>query len=140
MSHENCSCGENHDNEKGGCCKENTKSKNEGGCCKENHDNCHHEHDGEEFEKVTISLDGEEDITCNVLGVFDVNDRDYIALLPEKDEEVLIFRYTEEDGNVSLDNIETDEEYEEVSEVFYEIFIDEDEEYFEDEELDDDSN
>lgn len=84
----------------------------------------------EEMEIMHLSLDDGTDIDCYVLGVFDVNDKEYIALVPEDSEDVLLYRYSETEEGVELDNIEDDAEYEEVGKVFDEIF----EEEFEDEE------
>lgn len=65
------------------------------------------------------------------------DERDYIALLPLGDDgepnadgEVYIYRYSEDaDGNPELENIESDEEYEIVSDRFDELL---DEAEFED--------
>ncbi len=78
---------------------------------------------------VTVSMDNGEEVTCEILTIFDVNDQDYIVLLPldkngEPNEEgdVIIYRYLEdEDGTPSLDNILSDEEYEAVSKRFNEL-------------------
>ncbi len=116
----------------------------EGECCGG------HGHGHAHYPTVVISLDGETDINCNVLGNFDVAydgvEREYVALQPIDEEEVLIFRYEETDGDVKLDNIESDEEYNAVAEVFYGIFDDEDfdgegfEEFFDDEDFDEDDS
>lgn len=118
MAHEECGCGHDHNHEH----------------VHEHECGCGHDH---EMETVTITLDGETDIECNVFGVFDVKDQEYIALLPLEDDEVLLFKYSEIDGNADLGDIETDEEYAEVAEVFYELFMDPEDEFDEDE-LDDD--
>ena len=79
---------------------------------------------------VTIELDDGSEIDCEILTIFDVGDKDYIVLMPVdetgeplNDTEVLIYRYLEDPdtGEPSLDNIETDEEYEAVSKRFEEI-------------------
>jgi len=79
---------------------------------------------------VTLSLDDGTEVTCEILTIFDVKDQDYIVLLPldENGEEnpegqVYIYRYFEDEtGAPSLDNIESDEEYEAVSAKFDELF------------------
>ena len=72
---------------------------------------------------VTLTFDeGEEE--CLVLTIFDVNEQDYIALLPvdEEKDEVYFYRYFEYlDGNPDLENIESDEEFESVTKVFDEL-------------------
>lgn len=78
---------------------------------------------------VTLSLDDDSEVECQVLTIFEANDRDYIALLPldeqgNENEEglVYIYRYSEdENGDPILDNIEEDEEYEIVSDKFDEL-------------------
>lgn len=78
---------------------------------------------------VTIELEDGEELDCEILTIFEVDDRDYIVLMPVdengdplNDEEVYIYRYTEdEDGSPYLENIETDEEYEAVGKRFDEI-------------------
>lgn len=79
--------------------------------------------------RVTLSLDDGSDVECAILTIFDVGEQSYIALLPldeEGDEtgegEVFIYRFFEdEDGNPSLENIESDEEYEAVADRFDEL-------------------
>lgn len=79
---------------------------------------------------VTLNLDDGTEVTCEILTIFDVNEQDYIVLLPldkngepNADGEVYIYRYFEdEDGTPSLDNIASDEEYEAVSKRFDEIY------------------
>lgn len=79
---------------------------------------------------VTLNLDDGSQVTCEILTIFELNDQDYIVLLPldkkgepNSDGEVYIYRYFEDEtGTPSLDNIESDEEYEEVSAKFDELF------------------
>ena len=78
---------------------------------------------------VTLDMDDGTQVDCEIITIFDVNDQDYIVLLPldddgEENEEgtVYIYRYFEdEDGNPSLENIQDDEEYEAVEERFDEL-------------------
>ena len=79
---------------------------------------------------VTLNLDDGSEVTCEILTIFDLNDQDYIVLLPldengEENEEgeVYIYRYFEDEtGAPSLDNIESDEEYAAVSAKFDELY------------------
>lgn len=79
---------------------------------------------------ITLTLEDDSEMDCEVLGIFPVGDKEYIALLPEdagEDGEVIIYRYTElENDEIQLDNIEDDEEFELVGEAFDE-FMDEQE-------------
>jgi uncharacterized protein YrzB (UPF0473 family) len=78
---------------------------------------------------VTINMDDSSEVTCEILTIFDVGDQDYIALLPLQEDgkpvsgdTVYIYRYFEdENGTPSLDNIQSDEEYEAVEERFDEL-------------------
>ncbi len=80
--------------------------------------------------RVTVETDSGENVECRILTIFSVTeDQDYIALIPvdENDDDdpdgtVYLYRYFEdEEGNPSIDNIESDEEYYMVSEVFAEL-------------------
>ena len=73
---------------------------------------------------VTLTLDNDETVECAILTIFPVNGHDYIALLPldengeNEDGEVYLYRYDQQDGTPVLDNIEDDEEYEAVADMF----------------------
>lgn len=81
---------------------------------------------------VTLSLDNDVTCECKVLTIFEADEQDYIVLLPlnedgsEPDEsDVYIYRYYEdENGDPHMENIESDEEFEIVSDRFDE-FLDE---------------
>ncbi|AFS78770.1 UPF0473 family protein [Gottschalkia acidurici 9a] len=82
----------------------------------------------EELSIMHLVLDDDTELDCHVLGIFEVKDKEYIALVPQDEEEVLLYEYKETEDGVELDNIE-DDEYELVAQAFDEIF----EEGFEDE-------
>jgi uncharacterized protein YrzB (UPF0473 family) len=79
---------------------------------------------------VTLDLEDEGEVECQVLTIFEAENQDYIVLLPlenaESEEgEIYIYRYFEdENGEPGLDNIETDEEFEMVSKVFDQLVED----------------
>ena len=80
----------------------------------------------EEQATVTIELDDGNQIECVVLTIFEAGNegREYIAVMPEGDDdetEVFLYRYTEVNGEPKIENIESDEEYEMVSDAFDEI-------------------
>lgn len=92
---------------------------------------------------ITLSLDDGKELECQVLTILEADNQDYIVLYPldssyqTTDGEVFIYRYFEDDnGNVDLQNIDSDEEFEIVSEAFdeyldsceYDELIDENEE------------
>lgn len=104
-----------------------------------NHDcSCGHDHDhdcncGEENNKISLVLNDDSELICDVIGIFSLDEdaeQEYIALVPESDEdgEVLIYRYSEDENGLKLDNIDSDDEYEEVSEAFEELFLEDEEE------------
>ena len=88
-----------------------------------------HPVDDESDMQVTLSLDDGSEVECAILTIFELEEQNYIALLPldedgnENEEgEVFIYRYFEdEEGNPSLENIEDDEEYEAVADRFDEL-------------------
>ena len=108
MSEKNCGCGCGHD----------------------------HDHDieelNEELDTITLTLDDDTELQCSILGVFDVEgieDKEYIALLPEDDETVLIYQYKElENDEIELLTIEDDDEFDKVSAAFDSLFDEEEEE------------
>lgn len=96
--------------------------------CKEGECDCSSNEDQEQY--LTLTMENDEELTCAVIAIFPVKDKDYIALLPlneegeEDSDEILIYAYSEdEEGNPVLDNIESDEEYELIGEKFDE-FVD----------------
>jgi len=86
------------------------------------------EDDGSDI-RVTLSLDDDSEVECQILTIFDLEDQNYIVLLPldengedNEEDEVFIYRYFEdEEGNPSLENIDNDEEYEAVADRFDEL-------------------
>ncbi|MDY5576948.1 MAG: DUF1292 domain-containing protein [Lachnospiraceae bacterium] len=72
---------------------------------------------------VTLQLDNQS-VESVVITIFEAGGRDYIALLPTEqidgeEGEVFIYRYSEdEQGNPSLENIQSDEEFEIASDRF----------------------
>ena len=77
-----------------------------------------------ELGTVSLYLDNDETIECQILCVLDVNEQQYIALLPPDEEgseesPVYIYRYTQDaDGEPGLESIEDDEEYEAVCDAY----------------------
>lgn len=74
---------------------------------------------------ITLSLDDGKELECQVLTILEAGNNDYIVLLPLDPEyqttegEVFIYRYFEnENGDVDLQNIENDDEFELVSDIF----------------------
>jgi len=76
---------------------------------------------------VTLDLDDGSQLECQILTIFDVDHQNYIALVPvDNDEEVIFYRYFEdEEGNPSLENIDSDDEFDAVSDRFDELLDEE---------------
>ncbi len=112
-----CGCGHNHEHD---------HSHDHGGCgCGDDCGCGGHDHTPD---VITLTLDNDEEVECAVLGIFEVESQDYIALLPDGSDDVFIYIYLEDaEGNVSLENIESQEKFDEVSAVFLEIIESEDE-------------
>ena len=119
--------------------------------CGHEHEHNHDECDcgcGHDHHSMTIVTEENKELKCSILGTFDVEENEYIALLPEGEDEVLIYRFIlHDDDSFELLNIETDEEFEKVEDVFFELFGEEafededyDEEDFIDEDFDDNNN
>ena len=85
-----------------------------------------------EYETITLEFEDAENVECEILGVFDVEDKEYMALMPvEQDEnaedtEVFLYVYKEigEDG-FELEDIESEEEFDKVAKIFDEIMTEE---------------
>lgn len=96
-----------------------------------NHDHNHdhdHDHEHEDMDVIYLTLDDDTELECAVLGIFEVEDKEYIALLPIDDEEVLLYEYKElEDEEFDLLPIE-EEDFELVSEAFNALYSEDDEE------------
>ena len=76
---------------------------------------------------VTLDLDDGSQLECQILTIFDVDNQNYIALVPvDNDEEEIFYRYFEdEEGNPSLENIDSDDEFDAVSDRFDELLDEE---------------
>lgn len=80
---------------------------------------------------IHLVLDDDTEMECVIIAVFPIqeNEQEYIALLPisedlenEEESDVLLYRYAEdESGELLLDNIESDEEYDAAAQAFYNV-------------------
>ena len=69
----------------------------------------------EEKDMITLEFDDDKEVECEILGVFDANGKEYIALIPEdKSDDVYIYGYTENEDTEEFDikDIEDDAEFE----------------------------
>ena len=78
----------------------------------------------ESYTTVELTLDNDEIIECAILTVYEAAGKEYIALLPlnedgeNEDGEVYLYRFSEANGEPTLENIEDDDEYEAASDGF----------------------
>lgn len=80
-----------------------------------------------DHDTVTLILDNNEELECDVIAIFPARDGEYIALAPQEEGDtegrVFLYRFTEnpdDETSPILNNIEDDDEFDEVSEAFYE--------------------
>lgn len=86
--------------------------------------------DIEDDDIVTLTLDDDTEVDCQIIAIYPVGDKRYIALLPPEDfaeeGEVFIYGYEEDaDGEPTLINIEDDEEYDMAADAFDELLDEE---------------
>ena len=83
------------------------------------------EDDDAEF--ITLQFEDSEDIECEILGVFDCDGQEYIALLPEDGtDDVYIYGYKEDENdeeNFEIIDIEDDAEFERVAAEFEKLSL-----------------
>ena len=88
----------------------------------------------EEIDNIRVTLDLDDgSVECRILTIFEADNQDYIALIPLDDKgnenadgEVYLYRYFEdEEGLPSIENIDSEEEYEIAADKFDEILDDE---------------
>lgn len=106
--------------------KENMEFETEGCGCGCGHD---HDHEHEHHHSVTIELETGEELECPIIDIFEVNEKEYIAILHPVEEIAMLYGFIDyEDGSIELTEISDDDEYEAVSQAFDTLFEDEDEE------------
>ncbi|MBE5942255.1 MAG: DUF1292 domain-containing protein [Lachnospiraceae bacterium] len=81
---------------------------------------------------ITLYLDNNKEVECDILAIFPIKDQHYIALMPQKPiegyeaGEYFLYRYQSDGKNVDISDIESEEEWEIVEDKFEEL-LDEDE-------------
>lgn len=90
-------------------------------------------------DQITLTLEDGSELLCDVIAVFPVDGKDYIALLPvgdDPDAEIFLYRFEQKgEDDINLIDIEDDDEFEAVSDAFDEMLDDADfDEMFEDDE------
>jgi len=77
----------------------------------------------EVVEIITLEFDDDTRMDCEILGIFDYDGKDYIALIPDDEsDDVYIYGYEEdEDENFELIDITDDELFKKVAKEFEDI-------------------
>lgn len=80
----------------------------------------------EEMEVITLEFDDDEKADCEIMGIFDYNGKDYVALIPDDGtDDVWIYGYEEdEEGAFELIDITDDKLFEAVAKEFESIMQD----------------
>jgi uncharacterized protein YrzB (UPF0473 family) len=83
--------------------------------------------DDEDAEIITLEFDDGESIECEVMGVFEFEEKEYIALIPtDGSDDVFIYGYKEiNDDEFELIDIEDDAEFQRVVEEFEKMTVEE---------------
>jgi len=81
----------------------------------------------DESEFLTLEFDDGTEVECEIMGVFDFEDKEYIALIPDDgSDDVFIYGYKEVgDDEFELVDIDDDEEFEKVVAEFDKIVAEE---------------
>ncbi len=83
----------------------------------------------EEKDIITLEFDDGTELEAEILGIFDVEEKEYIALVPaDSDEEVLLYGYKELDNDeFELIDIKDDAEFDKVANAFDDLMAAEEE-------------
>ncbi len=114
-----CCGGHGHEHDDHECCGGHGHGDEGCGCGGHNHDDLM-----DPVEYITITLEDGKEHACAILGTFDVPEiaeKEYMALLPEGTEEVIIFEFTVDEEQLTLDPV-TEEEFEAVSNEFMSLY------------------
>lgn len=80
---------------------------------------------------MTLYLDNNVEVECDILAIFSIKEQFYIALMPQstiegyEEGEYFLYRYQSDGENVELSDIESDEEWEAVEDKFEELLDEE---------------
>ncbi len=91
--------------------------------CGHDHD---HDHEHQEHDTVTLTLDDGSELECPILEVFEVEGKEYIALLHPVDEMALLYKFADNgDGTIEINPIVSDDEFAKVSDFVNENMMEE---------------
>lgn len=98
----------------------------------DNHNHEHdHDHDHEDdVDIIYLTFENDEEVECKVMGVFEVENKEYMALFIEAEDAILLYEYKETDEDFDLLPIEDEDELELVSNAYIDLFEDEDDQEY----------
>jgi len=76
----------------------------------------------EENIKINIVTENDEELSCEVVGIYEAGEYEYIALVPDNSDELYLYRYEEGEDGLKLDSIEDLDEMKLAEEVFWDVF------------------
>ncbi len=79
-------------------------------------------HDHHNVQTIELTTDDGNALTCQVIGTFELDGNDYIALLPEDCEDAFIYGFVEDGDEIELRKIDADQEFEKVSQHFLSFY------------------
>ncbi len=72
---------------------------------------------------LTLTLEDGKELNCEVLATLEIDNKEYIAVLPENEDEFWIYEYSEnEDGTLNINNIDDDNLFDKVGKAFEDMF------------------
>lgn len=83
---------------------------------KKNGNGDHESEPGVEY--IYLELADGKELACQVVAVFEMENNEYIALLPDGQEDVYLYSYGDDNGEPTVIRIEDDNEYERASAEF----------------------
>jgi len=110
QENQNCNCEDHHQS----CDHEHNHGH------EHDHHDCDHDHEHGEPRKIYLTLMDGGKLECDVVDIFEIGEKSYIALLPVNSETVILYGFTENDQGPQLRNIEDDDEYKNASKAFME--------------------
>lgn len=79
----------------------------------------------EDLDIIYLNLEDGSELKCGIIGIFDVEDKEYMALWAMEEEEVLLFNYEEKEEEFELSAIEDEKEFDLVCQAYYELIEEE---------------
>ncbi len=84
---------------------------------------------GDDENFITLEFDDGESVECEIMGVFEFEEKEYIALMPaDGSDDVYIYGYKEMEDEFELIDIEDEDEFDRVVAEFEKMSLEEDEE------------